>query len=61
MGSGFPYCRYFFGTDFTDYAVLCWGRAEDGFQRTDGGWRRTHHRDTEDTEKNFLTEKEVAV
>jgi len=24
-GSGFPYCRYFFGTDFTDYTV--WLRA----------------------------------
>ena len=21
-GSGFPYCRYFFGTDFTDFAVF---------------------------------------
>jgi len=25
-GSGFPYCRYFFGTDYTDFAdFLVWG------------------------------------
>ena len=40
--SGVRLC--FFGTDFTDYAVLCWGRAEDRGRMTEDRGQRTDDR-----------------